>query len=81
MSALRSNSILTKLTLCGVNAGGIAKLATVFHEIPTLKTLELQCDWIGSDGAKQLGKCYCSRHCGITADTKKVADCIVLIFL
>ena len=59
MSALRLNSVLTKLTLCGVNAvnaEGIAKLATVFHELSTLKTLELKDSKIASGDAKHLGK-------------------------
>ena len=81
MSALRLNSVLTKLTVRHVNAGGIAKLDTVFCELPTLKTLELKNSFIGSDGAKQLGK-Y-SNHCkgiGITADIRKVADSALCLF-
>ena len=75
MSALRLNSVLTKLTVKRVKAGGIAKLATVFSELPTLKSLVLRDGWIGPDVAKQLGK-Y-SNHCKctvVTVDIRKVAD-------
>ena len=81
MSALRLSSVLAKLTVKDVNAGGIAKLTTVFSELPTLKSLELLDGHIGSGGAKQLGE-Y-SSHCkciAITDDIKKVADS-VLCFL
>ena len=76
MSALRLNSVLTKLTLVSVDAGGIAKLAAVLSELSTLKTLELKrCKLGGSSGAKHLGKC--NSHCGcveLTIDIiKKVA--------
>ena len=80
MSALRLNSVLTKLTVRNVNAGGIAKLATVLSELPTLKSLDL---WgqIGPDGVKHLGK-Y-SNHCKctvVTVDIRKVADSALCFF-
>ena len=84
VSALRLNSILTKLTVRNVNAEGIAKLATVFSELPTLKNLELRDGRIGPDGAKHLGK-Y-SNHCKcitITVDIRKVPDsalCFLQLF-
>ena len=81
MSALRLNSVLTKLTVRNVKAGGIAKLATVFSELPTLKSLVLRDGQIGSDGAKQLGK-Y-SNHCMrtvVTVDIRKVADSALCFF-
>ena len=80
MSALRLNSVLTKLTVRNVNAEGIAKLATVFSELPTLKSLELR-GHIGSDVAKQLGK-Y-SNHCKctvVTVDIRKVTDSALCFF-
>ena len=83
MSALRLSSVLTKLTVTNVNAEGIAKLATVFSELPTLKSLKLR-GQIGPDVAKQLGE-Y-SNHCKcnvITVDIRKVADsalCFLLLF-
>ena len=81
MSALRLNSVLTKLTVRNVNAGGIAKLATVFSELPTLKSLVLRDGQIGPDGAQQLGK-Y-SNHCkciAITVDIRKGADSALCFF-
>ena len=57
VSALGLNSVLTKLTLESVDAGGIAKLAGLLCELSTLKTLELMGCWFGSRGAKYLGKC------------------------
>ena len=63
MSALRWNSVLTKLTLKSVDAGGIAKLASVLHELSTLKTLELKDCRMSSGGAKHIGKC--SSHCKV----------------
>ena len=78
VSALKLNSVLTKLTLCGVNAvnaTSIAKLATVFCELPTLKTLELKDSEIGSGGAEHLGKYSNHYKCiGIAVDIRKVAD-------
>ena len=56
MSALRLNSVLTKLTLWQVKAGNVAKLLTVLSELSPLKTLNLGWCEVGSDGAKQLGK-------------------------
>ena len=81
MSALRLNSVLTKLTVRNVKAGGIAKLATVFSELPTLKSLELVGGQIGYGGAKRLGK-Y-SNHCkciAISVDIRKVADSALCFF-
>ena len=81
MSALRLNSVLTKLTVTNVKAGCIAKLATVLSELPTLKSLVLWHGQIGPDGAKQLGK-YNS-HCkciAITVDIRKVADSALCFF-
>ena len=75
MSALRLSSVLTKLTVTNVNPECIAKLTTVFSELPTLKRLKLWWGHIGSDGAKHLGK-Y-SNHCkciAITVVIRKVAD-------
>ena len=77
VSALRLNSVLTKLTLQSVDAGGIAKLAGVLSELSTLKTLELYLCRIGSGGAKHLGKynshCKCPGLTLETVDIKKVA--------
>ena len=55
VSALRWNTVLTKLTLQLVHARGIAKLAGVLSELSTLKTLELCLCRIGSGSAKDLG--------------------------
>ena len=66
-----------------MNADGIAKLATVFSDLPTLKILKLWKGRIGagSDGAKHLGK-YSSRcKCiAITVDIRKVADSALCFF-
>ena len=70
VSALRWNTVLTKLTLESVDAGGIAKLAGVLSELSTMKSLQLNSCRIGSGGAKHLGK-YNS-HCkcpGLTLET------------
>ena len=83
MSALRLNSVLTKLVVGNVNAEGIAKLATVFSELPTLKSLELWGGRIGSDGAKHLGRFIYRNHCkctAITVDIRKVADSALCLF-
>ena len=81
MSALRLNSVLTKLTLRHVNAVNTAKLLAVLSELSTLKTLDLQWCKVGSGGAKQLGK-Y-STHCeriGIIVDIRKVYDSTLQLF-
>ena len=72
MSALRWNTVLTKLTLQSVDAGDIAKLAGVLCELSTgtLKTLKLRGGRICSGGAKHLGKC--NSHCkclGLAVET------------
>ena len=77
VSALRLNTVLTKLTLYDVDAGGIAKLVGVLSELPTLKTLEMEYCRIGSGGAKHLGKynshCKCPGLTLETVDIRKVA--------
>ena len=75
--ALRWNTVLSKLTLQYVDAGGIAKLAGVLSELSTLKTLQLYKCRIGSGGAKHLGKynshCKCLRLAVKTVDIRKLA--------
>ena len=81
MSALRLNSVLTKLTLRVGNAVNAAKLLAVLSELSTLKTLVLERCEVGSGGAKQLGK-Y-SHHCeciGIIVDIRKVNGNTLLYF-
>ena len=77
MSALRWNTVLTKLALYRVDAGGIAKLAGVLSELSTLKTLKMEYCWIGSGGAKHLGKynshCKCLGLAVETVDIRKLA--------
>jgi len=86
VSALRLNSVLTKLTFRFGDAVNTAKLLAVLSELSTLKTLVLQRCEVGSGGAKQLGKH--SHHCeciGIIVDIRKVYDstlyyCILQLF-
>ena len=84
VSAMRCNTVLTKLTLGSVDAGAIAKLAGVLSELSTLKTLELRVCRIGSGGAKHLGKynthCKCLGLAVETVDIRKVLVAAKRIF-
>ena len=77
VSALRWNTVLTKLTLRSVDVGGIAKLTGVLSELSTLKTLDLRWGRIGSGGAKHLGKynshCKCLGLAVESVDIRKLA--------
>ena len=58
-SALRGNVVLTELRLgyCHINTEGVSQLAEALCDITTLRTLDLNGNTVGSQGAEHLGKC------------------------
>ena len=57
-SALRGNTVLTKLSLelCGIDAEGTSHLTQALCDITTLRVLNLIWNTVGSHGATHLGK-------------------------
>ena len=57
-SALRENTVLTKLRLrgCGIDAEGTSKLAEALLNIKTLSELDLSANTVNSEAARHLGK-------------------------
>ena len=60
-SALRGNTVLTKLNLryCGIDAEGTSQLAEALCGITTLRVLDLRGNTVDTQGARHLGKWSC----------------------